>query len=104
MCDVVIAAAQSLTVEDLQLLAEEDLPSPTGLLVLPCPLLVRSIGGDLGDDRAFCWHSPATFAIPNPAAADGVEVRPAVRISVYHDAHGPVRPDSFLELLAEARR
>jgi len=104
MCDVVIAAAQSLTVEDLQLLAEDDLPSPTGLLVLPYPVLVRSIGGDLGDDRAFCWHVPATFAVPDPDVADGIDVRPAVRVSVYHDTHGPVRPDSFLELVAEARR
>jgi hypothetical protein len=35
MCDVVIAAAQSLTVDDLKLVDEEDLPSPTGLLVVP---------------------------------------------------------------------
>ncbi|MFI5898521.1 hypothetical protein ACIA5D_51515 [Actinoplanes sp. NPDC051513] len=104
MCDVVIAAAQSLTVEDLQLLDEEDLPSPAGLLVLPYPVIVRSAGGDLGDDRAFCWHSPATFAIPDQEADDGLRARPGVRISTYHDTHGPVRPDSFRQLLAEARR
>jgi len=29
---------------------------------------------------------------------------PAVRIAVYHDTNGPVRPDSFLELAAQTRR
>jgi hypothetical protein len=104
MCDVVIAAAQSLTLEDLKLVDDEDLPSPTGLLVLPYPLLVRSAGGDLGDYRAFCWHTPASFAAPDPTSPDGVRTRPAARISVYHDTHGPVRPDSFVDFAAEARR
>jgi len=104
MCDVVIAAAQSLTVEDLKLVDEEDLSSPTGLLVLPYPLLVKSVGGDLGDDRAFCWHTPARFTLPDPTNRDAVVVKPAVRVSVYHDTHGPVRPDSFLDFAAEARR
>ncbi|GAA1815548.1 hypothetical protein GCM10009682_40580 [Luedemannella flava] len=103
MCDVVIAAAQGLTRDDLQLLAEDDLPSPTGLLVLPHPVLVRSVGGDLGDVRALCWH-PGQFNVPDPLAADGVRGLPGVRIAVFHDTSGPVRPDSFLELVAEARR
>jgi hypothetical protein len=104
MCDVVVAAAQSLAAEDLQLLDEDDLPSPTGLLVLPHPLLVRGVGGDLGDDRALCWQTPACFNVPDPQTVDGVRGLPAVRVAVYHDTHGPVRPDSFLELAAEARR
>jgi hypothetical protein len=102
MCDVVVAAAQSLTRDDLRLLAEEDLPSPSGLLVLPYPLLVNSVGGELGDDRAFGWHIPAWFNVADPMAPDRVRGLPAVRISVYHDSHGPVRPDSFLELAAQA--
>jgi hypothetical protein len=104
MCDVVIAAAQSLTPEDLQLLAEDDLPGPTGLLVLPRPVLVKSIGSDLGDVRALCWHTPAHFNVPDPRAPGGVRGLPAVRIAIFHDTNGPVRPDSFLELAAEARR
>ena len=104
MCDVVIAAAQTLTVDDLKLLDEDDLPSPAGLLVLPHPVLVKTVGGSLGDDRAFLWHTPATFTVPAPDAADGLDAMPAVRISTYHDTHGPVRPDSFLHLAAEARR
>jgi hypothetical protein len=72
--------------------------------VLPYPLLVRSVGGDLGDDRAFCWHTPASFTMPDPTSPDGARTRPAARISVYHDTHGPVRPDSFVDFVAEARR
>jgi hypothetical protein len=28
---------------------------------------------------------------------------PAVRMSAYHDSHGPVRPDTFLDFAAQAR-
>ncbi|WP_144082828.1 MULTISPECIES: hypothetical protein [unclassified Micromonospora] len=104
MCDVVVAAALSLTVEDLQLLDADDLPSPTGLVVLPHPLLVTGVGGDLSDDRAYCWSTPASVLRPDPEKADGVGSAPAVRVSAYDDTHGPVRPDSFRDLAAEARR
>ena len=103
MCDVVVAAAQGLSVEDLQLIDEDDLSSSTGLVVLPYPLVVRAVGGDLADDRAFAWHTPAAFRIPRPGR-DGWMALPAVRTSRYHDTHGPVRPDSFLEFAAQARR
>ena len=43
MCDVVMAAAASLTVEDLELLDPDDLPSRTGLVVLPHPVIVKMI-------------------------------------------------------------
>ncbi|TQM78153.1 hypothetical protein FHX81_0403 [Saccharothrix saharensis] len=102
MCDVVVAAAQTLTLEDLSLLSADDLPSPSGVLVLPHPLLVRAINGNLGDDRAYHWHSPVELAVPDPAVG-GFERKPAVRFSVYHDTHGPVRPDSFLDVAAMAR-
>jgi hypothetical protein len=35
MCDVIVAAAQSLQPDDFKLFDESDLPSPTGLVVLP---------------------------------------------------------------------
>ena len=62
MCDVVIAAAQTLTREDLELLSKDDLPGLTGLtglVVLPHPVIVRAVTGDLGDDRAFTRRFPA---------------------------------------------
>jgi hypothetical protein len=59
MCDVVIAAAQSLTADGLELLDEDDLPSMSGLVVLPYPVVVRYITGALGDSRAFTWRFPS---------------------------------------------
>lgn len=97
-----IAAAQTLTCEDLELLDEEDLPSPTGLVVLPYPIIVSAITGDLADDRAFSWRIPAHLQKPT-ADMRGLEDAPAVRMSAYHDAHGPVQPDSFLDLADTAR-
>jgi hypothetical protein len=101
MCDVVVAAAQTLTLEDLTLLAEDDLPTRSGLVVLAYPLLVRAINGNLGDDRAMMWRTPVTMAVPTESGT--VEPRPAVRMTFFYDTHGPVRPDSFQEFAALAR-
>jgi len=101
MCDVVIAAAQSLTVADLDLLSEDDLPSMTGLVVLPHPVIVRAMGGDLADDRAFTWRFPSQIQRPGWRGHRLHDI-PAARMSVYHDSYGPVRPDSFLDFAAEA--
>ncbi|MGH3158680.1 MAG: hypothetical protein ACRDNF_19175, partial [Streptosporangiaceae bacterium] len=102
MCDVVIAAAQSLAREDLELLDEDDLPGLTGLIVLPHPVIVRAIDGELGDLRAFSWRFPSPLVQPS---ADGrtMEDTPAVRVSSYHDSHGPIRPAAFLDFAARAR-
>ncbi|MGI5292841.1 hypothetical protein ACQEVF_57355 [Nonomuraea polychroma] len=102
MCDVVIAAALTLTLDDLELLDEDDLPSRTGLIVLPHPIIVRTVGGALGDTRAFTWWTPSQIQHPT-ADQRGLEDRPAVRISVYDDTHGPVQPDSFRDFAAQAR-
>ena len=53
MLDVVIAAAQSLTFADLALLREDDLPSPSGAVVLPRPLVTRHPSGSLLQNIAF---------------------------------------------------
>jgi hypothetical protein len=41
MLDVVIAAAQTLTLGDLGLLADDDLPGSSGVVILPRPLVTR---------------------------------------------------------------
>lgn len=102
MCDVTVAAALTLTPEDLALLAEDDLPSPAGLVVLPQSLLVSAVTGDLGDDRAYRWRFPARIQ-PLSAGHHLRRTLPAVRMSLYHDAHGPVRPDTFIAYGAAAR-
>jgi len=99
MCDVVIAAAQTLTRADLELASEDDMPGMTGLVVLPHPLIVRAVTGDLADVRAFTWRFPAV--IPYLGRRGGAEAA-AVRMSGYHDSYGPVRPDSFRDFAARA--
>lgn len=103
MLDVVIAAAESLTIDDLQYLAADDLPAPSGLLILPRPLLVSAASGNLGDDRAYLWHTPATVPKPDRDRPGRDIAGPAVRITMYHDSRGPVQPDSFLAFAAQAR-
>jgi hypothetical protein len=101
MCDTVIAAALTLTVDDLTLIDAGDLPSPGGLVVLPHPVIVRAVNGDLGDDRASSWRSPMQLqAVTDDGRRQDL---PAVRMSTYHDTSGPVRPDVFLRFAAQAR-
>jgi hypothetical protein len=64
MLDVVIAAAQSLTFADLALLREDDLPSPSGAVVLPRPLVTRHPSGSLLQEIAFTWRSPSQVPLP----------------------------------------
>ncbi|MDN5932741.1 MAG: hypothetical protein L0I24_17025 [Pseudonocardia sp.] len=81
--------------------------------MLPFPLIVRTVGGGLSDDRAYLWHTPAQVQPPQPViqpaavartlrhlltatAPDGrlptAEVRDAMRVTSFMDAHGSVRP------------
>lgn len=87
MCDVVLAAAQTLTFDDLELVDEDDLPSPTGMVVLPHPVLIETIGGNLSDERAYTWRAglappvggadaQGASVVPQRAAAPGALPRP----------------------------
>jgi hypothetical protein len=102
MCDVVVAAAQTLTVDDIALLDHEDLPSPTGMLMLPHPVIVRAVNGSLADHRAYVWTTPAESRISPAWRRRTMPPRPGVRYTAYYDAHGPVRPDSFRDMAALA--
>lgn len=62
MCDVTVAAAKSLDASDLDLMTEEDFPAPLGILVLPHALVIRSVTGELADDRAYMWRALARSA------------------------------------------
>lgn len=100
MCGVVTAAALTLSVEDLSLIAPDDLPTPTGVVVLPHPLICRAINGELADIRAFTWRHPAEFL--QLVVGNYQRALPAVRVSVYNDAHGPIQPESFVEFASQA--
>ena len=82
MLDVVIAAAQSLTLADLGLLREDDLPSPSGVVILPRPLITRLPTGSQRRDIAFTWRAPARVPLPAGLGFRGAEL-PTVRVSGY---------------------
>jgi hypothetical protein len=94
MLDVVIAAAQSLTFADLALLREDDLPSPSGAVVLPRPLITRHPSGSLYRDIAFTWRSPSQVPLPGGMGFSRTEL-PAVRMSGYTTA--PRSNRSFMQ-------
>jgi hypothetical protein len=85
MLDVVIAAAQSLAFADLALLREDDLPSPSGAVILPRPLVTRLQSGSLYRDIAFTWRSPSQVPLPGGMGFRRAEL-PAVRMSEYTTA------------------
>jgi len=76
-----LTAVQSLGLEDLELLREEDLPSMAGLVMLPHPLIAVTLGGGLADIRALTWHTPAQIRYVRTPTS-GIETHSAVRISV----------------------
>jgi hypothetical protein len=87
---VAVAAAQTLTAIDVAtLLGEDDLPAPTGVLVLSEPVIVRGADGSLSDLRAFLWK-PGRVFLGAPA-----EWAPGVRMTDFMDSDGPVRAEGF---------
>jgi hypothetical protein len=74
MADVVAAAARTLTGEDLDLLEADDLPSPTGCLVLPEVMWLRRVGDDLLSPAGrWCGMSVpwASWTLPTAACGRG---------------------------------
>ena len=82
MLDVVVAAAQTLTFADLGLLRADDLPSPSGVVILPRPLTTRLPTGTLQHNIAYAWRSPWRISLPQRMGYRGQQL-PAVRMSSY---------------------
>ena len=85
-----VAAAQSLTFADLALLREDDLPSPSGSVILPRPLITRHPSGSWHQDIAFTWRSPSQVPLPSGMGFSRGEL-PAVRMSGNTTAARPSR-------------
>ena len=95
-----VAAAQSLTFADLALLREDDLPSPSGSVILPRPLITRHPSGSWHQDIAFTWRSPSQVPLPS-GMGFGWAGLPAVRMSGYTTA---ARPSCGFMQAARAQR
>ena len=96
MHDVVVAAALTLSINDLMHVDETDPPTPAGLVVLPHAMLQVDAARDTADVRALLW-SPITAYGP-----DG-EQGPGLRVTAFLDAHGPVRVATFDAFAEQAR-
>ncbi len=104
MCDVTVAAAQTLTMSELSLLDEADPPTGQGFLLLPHPVVSDDGTGRL-HMRALGWSvEPGVY--PDNTAFDGVGFKMHVRISTYLDVRGlgdDIRDDLAAEAHADRR-
>ena len=95
MLDVVIAAAQTLTLGDLGLLADDDRPGSCGVVILPRPLVTRLPTGA----TALASVSRATRALCVAAGPAGGDPRDGARprrttarnLSEHHRGDRPTR-------------
>ncbi|MEW2493791.1 hypothetical protein AB0942_09615 [Streptomyces nodosus] len=94
----VMAAASTLEPADVNTLQRDrDFTALSGLLVLPEPMVTVNRGGSLSDIAAFGWQ-PITQHQTHPTAE-----HPAVQIVPLIDRDGPVQPDGWTAMLAQAR-
>ncbi|MFB7506151.1 hypothetical protein [Streptomyces broussonetiae] len=93
----VMAAAATLEPADVSTLdRDQDILVPTGLLVLPEPVVVVNRTGSLSDTRAFGWQFVTQHQILPTAQY------PGVRVTTFMDRDGPVQPPGWQQAVAQA--
>lgn len=94
---VVLTAALTLDTTDLlTLFLDEDVPAPTGLVVLPEPIIVRNHDDALSDHLAYLWQR--TEVQVNRRG----EWVPGVRVTSMMDTNGPVQNEAFRAVRGDA--
>ncbi|MFF3663259.1 hypothetical protein [Streptomyces olivochromogenes] len=94
----VMAAAATLEPADVSTLdRDQDILVPTGLLVLPEPVVVVNRTGTLSDTRAFGWQ----FVTQHQAFPTAQY--PGVQVTTFMDRDGPVQPTGWRQAVARAR-
>ncbi|WP_308047947.1 hypothetical protein [Streptomyces sp. TRM72054] len=94
----VMAAAATLEPADVSTLdRDRDILVPTGLLVLPEPVVVVNRTGSLSDTKAFGWQFITQHQILPTAQYPGVQV------TTFMDRDGPVQPAGWRQAVAQAR-
>ncbi|WP_327110964.1 hypothetical protein OG206_00405 [Streptomyces sp. NBC_01341] len=94
----VMAAAATIEPGDLTLLSRDrDVVTPTGLLVLPEPVVCVNRTGSQSDTLAYGWQFTTQHQILPTAQYAGV------RISTFMDRDGPVQPDDWRAAVTQAR-
>ncbi len=94
----VMAAAATLEPADISTLhRDRDVLMPTGLLVLPEPIVVVNRTGSLSDTRAFGWQFITQHQILPTARY------PGVLVTTFMDRDGPVQPAGWRQAVSQAR-
>lgn len=94
----VMAAAATLEHADVATLDKDrDIPMPTGLLILPEPVVVENRGGAFSDIRAFGWQ----FVTQDQVLPDAQY--PGVQLTCFMDRDGPVQPEAWRLSVTQAR-
>ncbi|WKX07378.1 hypothetical protein [Streptomyces sp. NL15-2K] len=94
----VMAAAATLEPADISTLdRDRDILLPTGMLVLPEPIVVVNRTGSLSDTRAFGWQFITQHQILPTAQYPGVQV------TTFKDRDGPVQPAGWRQAVSQAR-
>ncbi len=94
----VMAAAATLEPADLSTLdRDRDIIVPTGLLVLPEPVVIVNRTGSLSDTAAFGWQFVTQHQILPTAQYAGV------RVTTLMDRDGPVQPAEWRLAVSQAR-
>ncbi|MEU6444969.1 hypothetical protein [Streptomyces sp. NPDC047046] len=94
----VMAAAATLDTADVSTLdRDRDVLMPTGLLVLPEPIVVVNRTGTLSDTRAFGWQFITQHQILPTAQY------PGVLVTTFMERDGPVQPAGWRQAVAQAR-
>ncbi|MDL5199529.1 hypothetical protein [Streptomyces sp. ALI-76-A] len=94
----VMAAAATLEPADVSTLdRDRDILVPTGLLVLPEPVVVVNPTGSLSDIKAFGWQFITQHQILPTAQYPGVQV------TTFMDRDGPVQPTGWRQAVSQAR-
>ncbi|MFD9271022.1 hypothetical protein ACFWB1_27095 [Streptomyces goshikiensis] len=94
----VMAAASTLEPADVATLDKDrDILIPTGVLVLPEPVIVENRGGSLSDIRAFGWQPVTQYQVLPDAQYPGIQ------LTCFMDRDGPIQPESWRIAVAQAR-
>lgn len=94
----VMAAAATLQPGDISTLSRDrDVVTPSGLLVLPEPVVCVNRTGSLSDTAAYGWQFVTQHQVLPTAQYEGV------RISTFMDRDGPVQPNEWRAVVAHGR-
>jgi hypothetical protein len=96
----VMAAAATLEIAETATLDRaSDLVVPTGLLLLPEPIILTNRNGSMSDVRAYGWD----FADLHSNYPDHATAVPGVRVTSFMDRDGPLQPEAWREQTAMLR-